>query len=221
IARESLFTLCRIKRGDDIEIKGELEEKEFNYELENLVDKALRNREELKIARRALQISKESRKVARAQNLPRISAYGSYKWEYPDIAAERWADYWVAGARVDFPFLDGLSIFGRTKKNRAAVEEAAASEKNIREQVKLQVKVNFYNLKKTQKKIKVNKEKLKQAEENLDVSNRRYARGLLNNLELNEAILDYTGSRTEAASSLYNMLSAIEDIKLAVGEQLE
>ncbi|MEA3505999.1 MAG: TolC family protein, partial [Elusimicrobiota bacterium] len=47
IARESLFTLCRIKRGDDIEIKGELEEKEFNYELENLVDKALKNREEL------------------------------------------------------------------------------------------------------------------------------------------------------------------------------
>ncbi len=122
---------------------------------------------------------------------------------------------------MDFPFLDGLSILGREKKNSASVDKALIEKEKIKENIKLQVKNSYYNFRKAEKKIKVNQEQLKQARENLEVSNERYARGLLSNLELNGAIIDYTNSRIETVSSVFNLLKAIEDIKLAAGKQLE
>ncbi len=122
---------------------------------------------------------------------------------------------------MDFPFLDGLSILGREKKNSASVDKALIEKEKIKENIKLQVKNSYYNFRKAEKKIKVNQEQLKQTRENLEVSNERYARGLLSNLELNGAIIDYTNSRIETVSSVFNLLKAIEDIKLAAGKQLE
>ncbi|MDA3792690.1 MAG: TolC family protein [Elusimicrobia bacterium] len=226
IAKENLLSLSGLKISGlknnlNAKIEGNLESRDFNYNLEKLIAIAMKNREELAIAEYSISINKENKWLGTAQNLPKFYAYGSYKWERPDIAADRWTDYWVAGARVNFPFLDGLSMFGRNKKNSAAVDKAVIAKEKIRENIKLQVKTSFYNFKKAEKKIKVNQQQLSQARESLEVSNERYARGLLSNLELNGAILDYTNSRIETALSVFNLLSAIEDIKLAAGKQVE
>ncbi len=64
IARENLFTLSRIKDKDDKIGGGELNAREFKYTLQKLIDIALRNREELKIADYRINISKK-KQVAR------------------------------------------------------------------------------------------------------------------------------------------------------------
>jgi len=219
LARENLFYVSGVKESG-VQIEGRLQKIEFNYDLEELIEAALANRHEISMAQNSVLIQEKRKNLERSKNLPKIYAFGGYVYERPYLNEDEWGKYWMAGASVEFPLLDGLSMFGRNAKNRAAVEEAQIRQEKIKEAVKLQVKNSYYSLKQAEKKIKVQEENLISARENLTVSNQRYIKGLLSNLELHQSILDYTAARMELANSVYNFLSSLEDLKIAAGKEL-
>ncbi|MGM0441508.1 MAG: TolC family protein [Elusimicrobiota bacterium] len=217
-SRAALFNLSGMKNSQQ-KIMGELKSKEFDYDLQQLENLALKNRSELEIAREGIKINKLQKKLAYRQNLPKIYAYGNYTWERPYQNSDEWGDYWTVGGRVEFPFLDGLSLLGRNKKNRAALERSEISVDKLKAAIRLQVKNNYYSLREAQKNIKVQRQNLKQLQENLTVSQKRYSRGLLDSMELNQAVLNYSRGRIELTSSIFNYLSSMEDLKIAVGSE--
>ncbi len=219
LARENLFSISQINDRQQ-KIAGELEYHKFNYNLDELIDTALKNRQEIYIADLAIDINKKKKWIVYAENLPKIYAFAGYTYEKPYLNENKWGNYWSVGGTIEFPFFDGLSFYGRDKKSKAALEEAAIQKEKIKEAVKLEVEKNYYVLQQAEKKIKVQKENLSLAEENLNVSSKRYANGLLSNLELNQSIFDYTSSRMELANSIFRFLASLEDLKVAAGKEI-
>lgn len=219
VAKERLFNLSRMKKEDN-KIKGELEYRKYDFNLDELIDMGLKNRSEIIMSDISIEIEKKKHRLSYLNNMPQIYAYGSYNYERPFLNRDEWGDYWSVGGEIKFPFLDGLSLFGRLNKTKAELEKAKINKESIIEAVKLEIKNRFYEFQKAQEKIRVEKENLSRAEKNLEISNKRYARGLLSNLELNQAILDYITSRIDLNSSIFSYLSAIENLNTAVGKEM-
>ncbi|MFC2061161.1 TolC family protein [Elusimicrobiota bacterium] len=220
IARENLFNISGIN-NEDQDVGGKLEYGGFNWKLDELIEIALKNRQELSMASLSVNIQEKKRWLDYARNLPKIYATAGYIYEKPYLNQDEWGDYWIAGGVVEFPFLDGLAILGRKKKNTAAVIQAETRRDQLEDLIELQVKSIYYKIEQAEKKIAVQQENKSRAEENLNVSKERYARGLLSNLELNQSILDYTSARVELYSSIYNYLSSLEDMKIAIGKEMK
>ncbi len=218
-AREVLFNLAGMENSKP-EIKGELIYKDFNFNLDELETRALKNRIELDIARRGTEIKKLKKKLSRSENLPKIYAYGNYTWEKPYQNRDEWGDYWTVGGRVEFPFLDGLSSLGRSKRREAALEKSKIYTDKLKAAIKLQLRNSFYSLREAEENIEVQEKNLDQLKENLKVARKRYSRGLIDSMELNQSVLEYTRGKKELTGSKFNYLSAAENLKIAVGDKL-
>ncbi len=218
-ARESLFNISVIEdRGR--EIRGELEYREFNISLEDIMEQALRERKEPEMAELNVRIARREQKMELARNLPRVYGFASYNFDRPDQALrDEWGRSWVVGGmiEIDIPL---LSVPGQMKKVKARLNKAEAGKKDISRGVELQVSVSHRYVSRLEKRVSLMEENLQITSESLNTARRQYEGGRISNIELNQAILDYTSARREHASALHDFLAGLEDLKLAAGGRL-
>ncbi|NLB34995.1 MAG: TolC family protein [Elusimicrobia bacterium] len=182
---------------------------------------AATSRPEIGILKSAAEIQRLNRRLERSVNMPKVFGVAGYIFEWPFQNEPEWGDYWMAGLAVEFPFLDGLSIFGREKRTKSEHAAALIEEDKVLEGVRLEVTNSYYAILSAREKLAVLKENLVVAENNMEISNTRYSAGLLNNLELNQAVLDYTAVCMQNALTGFEFLSALEGLKTAVGKELK
>ena len=219
LARDHLFSTSGITDSGQ-EVSGGLDASGIGFSYDELLEEALSRRPEIAIASLAVEARETSRRLERSVNLPGIYGYAGYVYERPYLNTDEWGNFWTMGVTVEFPFMDGLSVFGRERRTRADVRTSEVESERVREGVRLQVRSGYAQAMKAREKIDVHRENLALAEDNLKVSDERYAAGLLSNIEYNQAVLDYTSARVQYALAKADFLSALEDLRLAVGKEL-
>lgn len=149
-----------------------------NYDLSEILNEALNNRQELKSLAYKVEAGKEGITAAQSSLFPSIYLTGNYYYSNPNprfLPAKDEFNYnWDVGVTLSWDIWN----WGLTSSQVSQAEETKIQLETgydqVKENIQLEVHSNFLNLLKTEEKVKVNKIALEQASENYRITAEKY-----------------------------------------------
>jgi len=177
----------------------------FNELLDVLTERAIKNRDELKLLQQQIKAHHHQIAAIRAETGPQLALSGGYAYQQNPYQVHE--GQWQANVGMEWKLFEGVTHH----KASAMAHQAAvlrAKREDLSTRIKLQVRQYWLDGQETEKRIAVTNKSIKQAAENLRVNQDRYGNGLSTNTE----VLDAENLRT---LSEYNHSNAIFDAVLA------
>ena len=203
LAKERLANLLCITL-DSTKIEGELSFEPVDISLEEAIDRALRERSELKSLRLQREASEVSLSLARIWNLPSMSLVGNYQYENPFEGRDEWGSEWNINIVLSLSLFDGGIGKARIAQRKSQLAQVELSLQQLEEGIILEVKRNFWEMKALEEVIYAQRKNVEQAQEALSIAESRYANGTATNLEVLDAQLALTRARTNYVKALYD-----------------
>jgi outer membrane protein TolC len=220
LAREGFKLLLGLPQTENFTLSGELTVIEEDFNLDELIETALRERIELKNVQHGLEIARLNRQIIRRTNLPTIVAGATYDYSKPYLIAE---DEW--GSTVNFnigfqwPLFTGMNTYAKNRQATIAIQEAELAYETLSEAIVLEVKQGYLNLLAAREALATAEENVGQAEETFDIIETRYQRGLATNLEFTDAQLALRQAQLNYLTSLKSHYTSMAEIYKAIGKE--
>jgi outer membrane protein len=152
------------------------------------------------------------------QYLPSVTGNAQYNWtgrEYP------LPEGWVVGVILTVPLFDSILTTAQVGEAYANQQRLIAEEKDLRQQITLEVRRSFLDLRRANESIRVSEQTEVQARENLALAEGRYQAGVGNIIEVTDAQTSMTSARASTIQALYDFKTALAQLERAVGRNLE
>ena len=179
---------------------------------------ALENRAEIRMYSL---LSKQADRVARAaqgQLLPQIMAVGALtnvdNEFFPNENGE-----WRLGLAAYWTIFDNGEISARTRQAKSKAKELLFMVDDMKNVVKMEATQAELNLKSAESRLVVAQRRLAEAEEDYRIAVKRYDANVGTNLDMLDARLSLTNSKTELVDSLYDIETARANLLFAIGKQ--
>ena len=190
--------------------------KPYQIEITDAMEKAYKNRPDLKSLELVLKASNESLKAIKRSYYPEIGASASYSYQRKENAND---NTFRVYAGLDFPIINIMDIKYKIDEGKSyyeiAEENVNLSKKNIYFEVQ-----NFYvNMKQLEKRIPLMAKKVDQTLENFELADGRYTVGLGNFIELQNAQTNYNNAQLEFIQSIFKYNVAHEQFLKSMGVQ--
>ena len=218
LGRETLRTAMGVTGPFLFTLVDALERGEVTFNDEAILAQAYANRPELHSLRAQQQAETESISSLQKQYLPSVSGNAQYNWsgrQYPLLQG------WLWGVTLTVPLFDDILTTAQIGEQQAILRTLQAQEEDLRQQVALEVRQSFLNLRQAEEAIRVSDQTLVQARENLDLAEGRYSAGVGNIIELTDAQVLLTAARANNIQALYNYRTAVAQLEKAIGQRLE
>lgn len=186
--------------------------------LDPLVDQAVQKRPEVMRIQAQIRSAEAEMRSAKRSTYPSLYARGSYGNTDDIFPPEN--DRWQVGVNLDWPIFTGFRRTGRVAETKADVNGLKAQLENTKLIVTEEVTRAFLLVQATGEAIKTSEVALRQAKENLAMSEGRYKTGVSNSLELSDAQVLYTESRSALVQSVYEQYKALAELEFSVGGDL-
>ena len=157
--------------------------------LNALVEEALRNGTDIKVATAKLRQSRYALKINKAAYLPMIDANGEYNYAYMPKYGEfgRDDDYFNIG----FDALWELDVWGKGRREKESFQALFAAAANNLDNVKLtltaEVALNYINMRIAQERLRISKNNLRLQEDIKKIVQNKYAAGVADVTDLDQA----------------------------------
>lgn len=197
--------------------KGEMQHTTFNRPFNVLLKQALTNRLELKQSEIDIALAQKDLEIAKAKlwptvNLSLTTGVSSGQADYDPAAVE---------TRVSLNMNWNFWQWGQTNKEINAAELDVSVEKLKTQQQKVavmsEVQLAYLTVMEAQKSLNVSEQALKQAEENFRVSQIRYKEQLGSSNDVLDAQDLLTSTKNTRVSALSRYLTALAELDLAIG----
>jgi len=186
--------------------------------LEELIETAADTRPEIAALTAQIRAAEADLTSVKQSAFPNLSASGSYNYSGDDLSLE---DHrWQVGVSLNWPLFTGFRQSGQVLESREAVNRLHAQLDSLRLQVTEEVTRAYVQLQTARETIKNAETALTQAEENLALARGRYAAGVSDSIELSDAQVLYTESRSELVQARYDSHKARAGLECAVGEDI-
>jgi len=195
----------------ELQVDGELTYREFNFNLERLIQEALENRPELKELKVRLSQTKDMEKMAKADFLPQIGAFGDLFMADDTAPWNKENSSWMVGVSASLNLFSGGKKFYRLRESKIAQLKVKEYKERAEKGIAFEVSRAYYNFLSAKKRVDLARAALKAAEESLKIVEKRYRNGVANITEL----LDTQTALNRARSSFVAALSAY---RLAVAQ---
>ncbi len=195
----------------ELQVDGELTYREFNFNLDQLIKEALKNRAELKELKVRLSQAKDMEKMAKADFLPQIGAFGDLFMADDTAPWNKENSSWMVGVSASLNLFNGGEKFYRLRETKIAQLKVKEYKERAEKGIAFEVSRAYYNFLSAKKRVDLARAALKAAEESLRIVEKRYRNGVANITEL----LDTQTALNRARSSFVAALSAY---RLAVAE---
>ncbi len=152
------------------------------------------------------------------QYLPSVTGNAQYNWtgrEYP------LPEGWVVGVILTVPLFDSILTTAQVGEAYANQQRLIAEEKDLRQQITLEVRRSLLDLRRANESIRVSEQTEVQARENLALAEGRYQAGVGNIIEVTDAQTSMTSARASTIQALYDFKTALAQLERAVGRNLE
>ncbi len=216
IATVNFDNVINISLATEIEIQEDAEVENENIEdIDQLIDKAMKNRPDLKSLQYRLNASKNGITLAQSGWFPQVVLGGEYDYEKPNSRILPLENKFIGTWAVDIGLTYTLWDWGTTKAQTIQAESQYEQTKDnystLKDAVTLDVTQNYYNLVKAKEKILVTQQTVSQAEENYRVTDERFKQGLTLNSELLDAEVALVQAKTNYAQSIvdYELAKAL------------
>jgi outer membrane protein len=149
---------------------------------------------------------------------PSLTAAGTYTYGGDGLPME---DHrWKAGIYLNWPLFTGFRQTGQVNESRAAVSRLNALVESRKLSVTEEVTRAYFLLQTARETIKNAEIALGQAKDNLAIAQGRYKAGVSDSIELSDAQVLYTESRSALVRAAYESHKALAQLEFAAGVQL-
>jgi len=187
----------------------------YKITLEDAMAKAYQDRPDLKSIVSKRQAAETSIELAKTGYYPVLAANASYGWSGEKISSLDRG--WDVGAALSFPLFNGFLTKYQVQEAKANLNVLKANEESLRQAIFLEVQQAYLTLRAAEDAIPTAKLGVEQAQENLDISNGRYAAGVGNPIEVTDAEVGLVNAKTFYIQALYADKVAQASIEKAMG----
>src|SRR5664280_93485 len=204
-------TILKRKIFAPVEIVDVLKYQPFEKPVEECFDIALKNRPELKIASLRARQAGKLVNAASSEYFPTlglVANYGRYG-DNPSVAGSDFkdAESWYVMGVASWNFWEWGKTKFRVDASRAKENQALDAQKELNDQIALEIKYASLILQEAEKQIAVSQKVIEQAEENFRISEERYKERVATSTEVLDAQTLLTKAKSEYANALgdYNI----------------
>jgi len=220
LAIAALNNLLGLDYQSEIVIKDTLTYNKVDVKLDQCIQTALVKRPEIEQAKSKIKAADEGIKVAKSGRHPTISMSGSYGWsgtEYPPPDD----DSWSVTVAAELNLFDSNVTKASVAKAKANKAEAESAFKQTTDNITLEVKQSFLNMREAEERIQTSLKAVEQAKEDLHIAEVRYAAGVGTNIEVMDAQVALTQAKTNYTEALYDYNVGKASLSRAVGEEIK
>lgn len=176
---------------------------------------AMKRRPDLSALQRQVEIARAEYRSVRAGFEPRIYAFGDYNYSSDDFLLNR--EWLSGGVAIEFPLFDGGVTYARLKQSKKEIAEAVDLRDDHIDDIILQVKQSYLNLRESAERIPVARKSIELAEENLRIFRDQYAGGLVTSADVLAEEDRLSRARSNYFQSLYGYHEAFARLANAIG----
>jgi outer membrane protein len=187
--------------------------------MEAAIEKARKERAELKAQAKREQIAKLNYGSVKAERLPSLSAFGNYGTIGPEIIGA--LPTHSVGVTLKVPVFDGGRRDARRAESLSQLRQEEIRTRDVKQQVELDVRLALDSIKSAASQVETAREGLSLAENELAQARRRYEGGVANSIEVTDAQTRLDRARDNSIAALYNYNLARLDLATATGSIAE
>ncbi|RJQ49655.1 MAG: TolC family protein [Nitrospiraceae bacterium] len=204
-----------LPEAPEYDIVDNLAFQQYEITIDEALRRAYMNRPDLASLALRRQASEKSIELAKTGYYPALTGNASYNW-----AAEKFPldEGWDAGVELSFPLFSGFLTTHQVAEAKASLNAVAANEEFLRQNISLEVRQAYLNLKNAEERIPAAELTVRQAEENLELANGRYSAGVGNPIEVTDAQVGLTSAKTAYIQALYDYKISLASLEKAMGE---
>jgi outer membrane protein len=217
--KNNLSILTGLKANDTMDIPEDLPiQSVVDITLENAVENALKNRNEVK----ALSIREEqaaiAKKITNSNYLPTLSGIGSYNYDQPNMRVfpnqETFTGTWFAGLSLNWNITDLFTTKDKIKESNYSINKVTTLTNQIKEGIQIEVNADYNNFKLAQQKIEIAKKAVTQATENFRVEQNKFNAN-------NTTTTEFLNANILLVNAKINLTTAISNADLAYKKLLK
>lgn len=173
----------------------------FELSMADAISKAYESRPDLKSLNLVKKASEEALKAVKRSCLPALNASGGYSMlSRSDYSANAVGVY----AGVNLPTINAMSVKYQIEQGKSYLDIASTNVDLLKKNIYFQVQHYYVNMKQLEKRIPLMSKKVAQALEKFELADGRYAVGVGNYLELQEALTDYNNAQLAFVQSVFD-----------------
>ena len=194
----------------EVEYVGSLGYFPFTLSLQDCLERAAKNRPDLRIARRAVEVAEKDTVLAAVPYYPQVGANFNYirSGENPTVDGDEYhtPSEWNAQVGMKWTFFEWGKTYYGEKQAKKNVSRLMQEYQNLENEAVFDVKKNFLQIQETEKRIAAAKQGLIAAKESYRMAVARYEAQVGTNTD----VLDAQSAQTLAEASVNGALSAYE-----------
>lgn len=188
--------------------------KPFDLSMEDSIKKAYANRPDLKSLELVKRASEESLKAIKRSYYPELNASAGYtmmkRSDYDSNAVGIYAG-------MDLPTINAMSIKYQIAQGNSYLDIAVSNVDLLQKNIYFQVQNYYVNMKQLEKRIPLMGKKVEQTLENFELADGRYAVGIGNYLELQQAQTNYNNAQLAFVQSVFDYNQSRFYLEKAIG----
>lgn len=225
VARAVFNKALGLKLDSQTEISTEeIQIQAVEYNIEDLINEAKENRDEIESLAFRLKAANENISAARSNWFPSLYLNGNYNYSNPNTRFQpltaKFNDTWDVGVTLSWDVWDwGLTSSKTTQAEESAIQTQTSLEK-LNDNIEVEVFQSYLNLIKSKEKVDVSKLSLEQASENYRITTEKYNEQLATSADLIDAEVSELQASTSLTSSLIEYNLAKVRLEKSVGRRI-
>ena len=186
----------------------------FDLPLDTVQSRTLQHRPDLLAAQARVEASREFASAAWDQNLPTLSASGTWNWSAFDFPLFPRATY---GVTLSLPIFQGFSVSAQAEQASAVAAQAEATYDIMLQSVRNEAEQNYLGLTQARERINASQKLAEQAGQNLTLAERQYAAGVSSLLDVTDAQLTLSNARIIGILALFDYNTSLIRLRRSMG----
>lgn len=186
--------------------------------MDDLIQKALVQRPEVKQTDLLVDISRKAIKIAKGDYYPSLGAFASYNWQSSSdefTLRNNISKSATAGISLNIPIFQGGARSGDVGYRKADHRQAQLMQNQLIDDIRLEVEGSYDRLLQAKKSLDIQGVNIAEAEEGLKIANLRYKSGVGTLLEVLSAQVALTDTRNAQAEAIFQFRQARAELKKA------
>ncbi|MDL1970992.1 MAG: TolC family protein [Candidatus Desulfofervidaceae bacterium] len=216
--------ILRLDVNHPTKIKDILNYQPLKLNLNHLLKIAIKERPELKQIAKQLDQMEAQVKMAKSQYYPQLAMVGKYEriGNHPNVDGNDYQnpDQFYLTLQAKWTFFEWGKTRAQVKKLKWQKNALEKTLNRIKDQVRLQVKTAYLNLKEAEKNIETARISVKQAKENYRITDLQYKNQVTTSTEVLDAQTLLTQAQNNYYGALYRYNTAIAQLERAIGKAI-
>lgn len=218
VAEATLNNIIGTPLGTTLLLKDSLQYEPYENDMAYCLAYSEQHRPELKQAEYAIDSAEAALVVARSGHMPKVYANASNNWggngsDWPGDDDENWS----VGVTASMNVFDSGVTWSKIHAAQENLAKAKESQRQIKDNVELEVRTDYLNLREAEKRITTTQVAVASAEEDYHIAVVRYQAGVGTNIDVMDAQEALTQAKTNYYQALYNYNTSKAALNTSMG----